>query len=204
MRRATREQTRLPGTGAAALSPRGPPSLSWSESSSPARECAQGRGARGEVARPARAAIPPPLLLPPRWPSGGLPKGRGSDRRGCRGHPGRARGELNAAPGVAGGSGGVVRAAAALVAGAPSLRGPQGWEPTGRPSALARLGRSWQPRLLPGSASSRLSPPSEAPSSPAPHLPLATPAASLRRLLSRSRLGRSERGGDVRSRGGER
>lgn len=57
----------------------GPPSLSLSESSSPARECAQGRGARGEVARPARAAIPPPpvLLLPPRLPGRGFPKGRG-------------------------------------------------------------------------------------------------------------------------------
>lgn len=71
----------------------GPPSLSLSESSSPARECAQGRGARGEVARPARAAIPPPpvLLLPPRLPGRGLPKGRGGGgvRRGCRGHRGR-------------------------------------------------------------------------------------------------------------------
>lgn len=60
--------------------------------------------------------------------------------------------------------------------------GPQGWEPAERQSALARLRRIWQPRLLPG-ASSRFSPPSEAPSSSAPHLPLATPAASLRAAL---------------------
>lgn len=67
----------------------GPPSLSLSESSSPARECAQGRGARGEVARPARAAILPPP--PPAAAAGrALPKGRGEgDRRGCRGHRGR-------------------------------------------------------------------------------------------------------------------
>lgn len=60
--------------------------------------------------------------------------------------------------------------------------GPQGWEPARRQSALGSGGRSWRPQLLPG-ASSRLSPPREAPSSPALHLPLATSAESLRAAL---------------------
>lgn len=117
---------------------------------------------------------------------GGAGGGRRGDRRGCCGHRDRAESSAQrpgwrwqprvntqpVAPAGGGGSGGPR-----------SLpTGPQGWKPAGRQSALARLGRSWQPRLLPG-ASSRLSPPSEAPSSPAPHLPLATPAASLRAAL---------------------
>lgn len=168
-----------------------------------------GRAGRGGQTSPLRgpSSYPPPAAVTgPRAPEGAGERCQEGLPRSPRPH-----GELNAAPGVAGGSGRVntqlvVPAGRGGAGGPRSLlpTGPQGWEPAERQSALARLGRSWQPRLLPG-ASSRLSPPSEAPSSAAPHLPLATPAASLRAALpqpSRETGGRhaEQRGARLRGR----
>lgn len=167
----------------------GPPSLSLSESSSPARECAQGRGAgRGGQTNPRRPRSLLLLLLPPRprgrvlqkgvegGPAGGVTadtEARTAARRSAR-VGGRAASESIEPTGCS--CGRRRRWWPALPT------GPQGWEPARRRSALGSGGRSWRPQLLPG-ASSRLSPPREAPSSPALHLPLATPAESLRAAL---------------------
>lgn len=200
----------------------GPPSLSLSESSSPARECAQGRGAgRGGQTSPRRDPSSFSSSSSRRG-RGALRsrRGRGAGRRGWLLTPGpqgdsraaeraqrSARGDgrrpkseqpAGCSCGRAGG-----RAGGGGAGGPGSPRGRQGWEPVRRQSALGSGRRSWRPQLLPG-ASSRLSPPREAPSSPALHLPLATPAESLRAALpqpSRETGGRGraeQRGAHVR------
>lgn len=144
----------------------GPPSLSLSESSSPARECAQGRGARDEVARPARAPILPPP--PPAAAAGrALPKGRGEVSGGAAAVTEAARRAQRSAQG-----GGrqwprvnTQRVAPAGGAGAGGLRslptGRQGWEPAG--DRVRSLGS--------GESGSRGSSPAPPPASPRPAKP---------------------------------
>lgn len=164
--RATREQTRLPGTGAAALSPGGRPHFPCPKVARP-RGSARRGGARGEVDRPARSAIPPPpppptaatgQSAPPRGrgPAGGVAGDTQAAERAQRGARGGGRRprvmSRPAAPAGGGGSGGPR-----------SPRGSQGWEPA---RAAGDTVRSARAKLAAAAPPRRLLPPLPAPQSP--------------------------------------
>lgn len=147
----------------------GPPSLSLSESSSPARECAQGRGAgRGGQTNPRRPRSLLLLLLSPRprgrvlqkgvegAPAGGVTADTEARNSSSAQRPGwRASGERECKAGRL-----LLRAEAALVA-----RAPHGAARLGTRAATecARLGRA---KLAAAAPPRRLLPPLPAPRSP--------------------------------------